>query len=719
MEEETKSESSISPQSSSSTLHTSTPSNSSLSPSTPLTTPSPSKSFYSEKCVNVLPLSLIPSCIFNGSGGRSRQRHSKFNRAALMANCAIQSMNELFFGGPNSLSKQGNSFKFCVKSQLKENVKQRLLKLCLNVIRNAKSEDVEGHEQSIPPELPFVYLQEKDFCKISAIGAALPDDSIGATVNLINWLPDHLKELYSTREGGVLVFPPPTIGEIEKIPSVFAVDTSEYAPLLKRMKTAGMVKFTKSKPIVINGMFGVTKPDGSTRVIIDARRANLYFKTPAPAELPNPALLGDILINPDETLFGGKTDMSNMYHRIKLPKWLTPYFGLPGISSSELGLPGLPRMVYPQIKSMSMGWSHSVYVAQELHRSLIDEMELPSHVELSSSSLCEVNPSLHGFYVDDFFQLGVSDVIVNRNLKTYIAQAHKVGLPTKESKTVFATVDAPALKVLGVEITKGGIIQPPTFKLAALVKRTEKILNVKRCSSKVMSSIIGSWTWFLLIRRSVLSVLSHVYKFINQEFLFAAKFTKMVANELNMLINLSPFLFRNAKAPFGSTALAIDASNWGSGVVYTHISHSQAKQLYPERLYKGWYTNLERPTKGEIPKLSTPSYDFLTDSAWKTCISHKWKYFQHINLLEARALFESVLWYSRSTKNLGTRMVLFSDSMVVLGALLKGRSSSLRLLHIVRRISAVLLASDIFPVWFWTPTSINPADGPSRGIKFN
>ena len=55
------------------------------------------------------------------------------------------------------------------------------------------------------------------------------------------------------------------------------------------------------------------------------------------------------------------------------------------------------------------------------------------------------------------------------------------------------------------------------------------------------------------------------------------------------------------------------------------------------------------------------------------------------------------------------------DAKAILGAIAKGRTSAGTFKVQIRKISALLLASDIslFPVY--VPSEHNPADGPSRG----
>ena len=74
-----------------------------------------------------------------------------------------------------------------------------------------------------------------------------------------------------------------------------------------------------------------------------------------------------------------------------------------------------------------------------------------------------------------------------------------------------------------------------------------------------------------------------------------------------------------------------------------------------------------------------------------------------------RHLAHSTSWWS-------SLVLILVDSMVALGALAKGRSSSPPLLRFCRQGAAVMMAMDIRPMLRYIPSGVNPADGPSRGL---
>jgi hypothetical protein len=67
-------------------------------------------------------------------------------------------------------------------------------------------------------------------------------------------------------------------------PRAFASE-EEYRRLLVRMRDSNMITFT-DRPMVVNGVFAIEKPDKSQRLILDARWANKIFDEPPHVDLP-------------------------------------------------------------------------------------------------------------------------------------------------------------------------------------------------------------------------------------------------------------------------------------------------------------------------------------------------------------------------------------------------------------------------------------------------
>ena len=103
---------------------------------------------------------------------------------------------------------------------------------------------------------------------------------------------------------------------------------------------------------------------------------------------------------------------------------------------------------------------------------------------------------------------------------------------------------------------------------------------------------------------------------------------------------------------------------------------------------------------------------------WREVTGWAWKGDpEHINQLELRAVHTTIKWLIVKQKLRQVRVLHLVDSMVVLHALSRGRSSSRKLRRTLMRIQALLLTANLHPVWAYVHTAQNPADRPSRRVK--
>ena len=100
---------------------------------------------------------------------------------------------------------------------------------------------------------------------------------------------------------------------------------------------------------------------------------------------------------------------------------------------------------------------------------------------------------------------------------------------------------------------------------------------------------------------------------------------------------------------------------------------------------------------------------------WRDVVGWRWTgEAEHTNALELRAVKTAVTWHIRELQESGTKFLHLVDSLVVLHALSRGRSSNRKLRRTLAKISALMLASGLHPAWGYIDTKQNPADKPSR-----
>ena len=100
---------------------------------------------------------------------------------------------------------------------------------------------------------------------------------------------------------------------------------------------------------------------------------------------------------------------------------------------------------------------------------------------------------------------------------------------------------------------------------------------------------------------------------------------------------------------------------------------------------------------------------------WSERFRVRWSRREHNNIGELRIAILALKHMSRSRAFWKQRALCFTDSLVALGVLTKGRSASWPLLRLARQAGAIQAVLEIRPYWRYVETARNHADGPSRG----
>jgi hypothetical protein len=511
----------------------------------------------------------------------------------------------------------------------------------------------------------------------------------------------------------------------------------EYLGLLRRLQSLNMLEWTSS-PAAVNGVFTLEKDADSDRFILDARWANRLFVDPPHVELPNVSHMVAIRVPRGRRMCTGKSDLSNFYHHLRLPEWLAPYFAMPALSVAELASLGLPPgAAFPCLATVPMGWSHAVYMAQQVHEFILYSMagvEPPDAVQSTLSPWLIANRVLHGAYIDDFFLFSLSRAAATELLRRVLAAYERAGLVVKQPKVVWPTPDS--VVVLGFEVQGGvGSLRPSADLLRAIARASHAALGATCVSGTQLSVLLGHWTWVLLLRRPALSVLQHCYRYIAVAGWRPFSLWPSVRHELRSLLCLLPLLRADLTAGVFHRVLASDASAVAGGVTSTPCSPELDCALLPlasARRSTLLQTVLAAADFADATDMQVhravqaaeadpvgaaavdAAYAGVAAAQWRTDVSLPWRTPAHINSLELHAALLAVHRVATYPSSPMSRVYLLLDSTVALFALRKGRSSSPELLLPLRKIAAVQLAAGLELLPAWLPSELNPADAPSR-----
>jgi hypothetical protein len=292
-----------------------------------------------------------------------------------------------------------------------------------------------------------------------------------------------------------------------------------------------------------------------------------------------------------------------------------------------------------------------------------------------------------------------------------------------------------------------------------------KLINVGECTSNELSILVGHWVWFLLLKRPILSILQRTYKFI-QQFRYENSLKSIwesIRRELICICCLGSLLSIDLNIQTCDRVVCTDASMTGFGVMSNSrstmtsevnssliqlcqhiglissscsaVTFEQAcdvteiiNSIIPPNEIVQPIISLTRISKFTFDQqISTLVSKIQKQVDWITIMSGQWKYNDastHINELELNSILLAVRWLSTllSVREQGRQIIMLVDNSVCIYSLRKGRSSSLNLLKIIRRISCLCLALDLSLKIVYIPSGLNPADAASRiqnGIQSN
>jgi hypothetical protein len=169
---------------------------------------------------------------------------------------------------------------------------------------------------------------------------------------------------------------------------------------------------------------------------------------------------------------------------------------------------------------------------------------------------------VHGIYIDDLFLLSTDHAAAIQVHEAALAAYVKYGLLSNKKKTVEPTTDP--VTVIGVEVHgAASTVGVNVHSLLKLIETTLLFCKLPRVTGHQLSILIGHWTWNIIIRRPMLSILRHVYRFINIAKQQSFYLWKSVRNELLLLCMLAPLIQVNLNDHYCQSVIASDASCTG------------------------------------------------------------------------------------------------------------------------------------------------------------
>ncbi|CAE7237586.1 unnamed protein product, partial [Symbiodinium microadriaticum] len=241
-----------------------------------------------------------------------------------------------------------------------------------------------------------------------------------------------------------------------------------------------------------------------------------------------------------------------------------------------------------------------------------------------------------------------------------------------------------------------------------------QLVTSGRASREALEKLGGFVAFVFQFRREFFCLLYHFYVFVAK--LEPKKIVRLpghIADELRSVALHLPLATWCMRSRISPSVLATDATPTSGGAVRAFVAPALASELWRRSEIKGAVVRLDPECDHLLKAPPLEASKFAASIApclrWQVVGSYSFRKTHHINLQEARALKREVVRLAGDPENMDLIQIALNDSMVVVGAVCKGRSSSFRLNGILRSQLPFLAFGRVHLALLWVETSANLA----------
>ena len=525
----------------------------------------------------------------------------------------------------------------------------------------------------------------------------------------------------------------------------------EVLGLLKSLDATGRLALFTPKQVRMNhraGLFALAKNLEVDRLILDSRPANVLEEglSDWTQTMGSVAPLLQVVVGPDETIVASGEDLKDYYYYFTVTEsrarrnaiaFQMSYAEAKGFSSFA-HVDQSSTCFVPALRTMAMGDINAVEYGQQSHlRLALDFGVLQMGDLLTLRGRAPRLPVFAGLIIDDFIVFErvprplpepeelVSTKVANAMAAVYTA----VGLKANDSKRFRAETYS---EFWGVSLDgKEGLLRAQVAKALPIAVLTSQIASLGAASRKLLEVLAGSWTAILQVRKRCMCLLDEIFKeIVAHDYNTVFTLGEDTIAELWSLVFLAPVFATDLKAQPPAEISLVDASQEWEAEVECAVPDPLAAELCRQSLTKAAWSKLLSPLKalrrlhgtlpvdeevpdGEEPVRAHPVWTALARSQQFVLVGRKRvKARRHINLSELEAALGSES--RRGQKQPNSRPLIGSDSQVVLGCLVKGRSSSSAINRRLRRAIPTIVGYNVYSQFQYVNTKDNGADDPTR-----
>ena len=495
-------------------------------------------------------------------------------------------------------------------------------------------------------------------------------------------------------------------------------DEAELWKLFKKLDSSGRlgaIPDTKVLPGFQAGLFSVGKDECKDRLIFDSRPFNILEAPPNRwiRSMAAGTNLTEFHLEDNEMLVVSGTDLREFYYtfavsdRRLIRNSLLFSATVEKIRGWNCCTPEITQhkgKIFLGLRTLAMGDTCAVELAQTAHVGILRQLGLLKEENILAMSL-PVPRSLSclGVVIDDLIAFEkilrgsfdpAADSHSKRIVSTAVERFKTLGLIPHEGKTFYNQTEA---DFWGASFDgDSGYVRAALKRIIPILFATVGILKIGICSVGLLQVLVGCWTSAFLFRRRMLSIFNVVYEVFQRVESDRAviRLSDALKEELMLCVGLSPLAATCLRSRTSQQVFASDASNVGWAVVSAKLPPWLAKEIHRHGLRKRVWTRLLSPLKslqkergvldqadelpGGEPFASHPLWLLIAGACqFETLKSRRTKLGRHINIDEMVGMLEAEK--SAVEEGFPVRYFSLADSQVGLGALLKGRSSSIAL----------------------------------------
>ena len=577
---------------------------------------------------------------------------------------------------------------------------------------------------------------------VEADRVAIPTEA--GAVDPLDWLPAEQALVVENLEEVRL---PEHLWE-DVVTACHRVPESQEAALATRLLSTRMAVLveeselprTSTGELLTGGLFCVGKNEAEDRLIYDRRPENSTMPRLGWERLPSGACYTRLLLEENQFLRGSGDDLRNFYYMLRLPPGWVRFNSVGRRVAPEVvrAFGGDPRRSYRLcFRVLGMGDRNGCSIAQATHeailrahglldprKTLVYGEHVPDHDLWQGVYLDDLLVTLKitmpfpvpldGSFIPPVAEADDEDMVVTA--KAEMAY-DKAGLQRALHKSFRAAV---RFKAWGAEVDGiAGKVGAPLQTRRQVWSLLSQTVRAGRASKAMLQKLLGFAAHIFQYRREQFSVMHHLYVFVAG--LPEEKVVTLpgyILDELRALALQMPFAFWCMRKRLFPSVLATDATPTSAGAVRALAPEPLLKELWRRSEIRGAPVRLDEHNidfAGEAPlEVSHFAASVSLCLPWRVTASYSYRKTHHINLQEARALKKELIKLSSVFENGGSIQVCLNDSLVVVGAFTKGRSSSFKLNGIMRSLLPFLIAGNVAIAILWVETEANMGDHPSR-----